>query len=158
MKPNQCVKCGAPLGPTSLKCGSCGASVVVSWRELATLVGVAAVVGTGVAIAAHGDALSAAKVFLGLCLVLAAICLYFWPAAVAAGRRHRHAGAVFALNLLLGWTFLGWVLSMVWAMMTPKPTASDASLVKACPFCAESINVAAIRCKHCGSDLGAPSS
>lgn len=27
-----------------------------------------------------------------------------------------NAGAIFALNLFLGWTFIGWVIALVWAL------------------------------------------
>ena len=42
--------------------------------------------------------------------------LYFLPAIVAGFRDHRNTGAVFVLNLFLGWTFIGWVIALVWAM------------------------------------------
>lgn len=47
----------------------------------------------------------------GLLLLL----LYFLPAYIARRRRHRNGPAIFVLNLFLGWTFLGWVLALVWA-------------------------------------------
>ena len=47
-------------------------------------------------------------------IVLAA--LYFAPSVVAVLRRHHNALAIFAVNLLLGWTFLGWVAALVWAL------------------------------------------
>ena len=31
--------------------------------------------------------------------------------------------------------------------------ASDAAGIKVCPFCAEEVKAAAVRCKHCGSDI-----
>ena len=40
--------------------------------------------------------------------------IYFITAIV--GRKKRNFGAIFALNLLLGWTLLGWVLALVWAL------------------------------------------
>ncbi len=49
-------------------------------------------------------------------IFLIAFALYFVPAVVAGKRNHRNQGAIFALNLLLGWTFLFWVLSLVWAL------------------------------------------
>ena len=51
-----------------------------------------------------------------LVLGLAGILVYFAPALVA-NRRHRHARAITMLNLLLGWTFIGWIAAMVWACM-----------------------------------------
>ncbi len=41
--------------------------------------------------------------------------MYFLPTVIAAGRRKRNAGAIFVLNLFLGWSLIGWVLALVWA-------------------------------------------
>jgi hypothetical protein len=48
-------------------------------------------------------------------LVIIGLILYFLPAVVASIRGHHNQGAIFALNLLLGWTLLGWVTAFVWA-------------------------------------------
>lgn len=40
---------------------------------------------------------------------------YFFPSIVAWGRKN-HAGAIFALNLLLGWTGVAWVVALVMAL------------------------------------------
>jgi hypothetical protein len=55
-------------------------------------------------------------------MTIAALCLipYFLPTIIAAMRSHPSAGAIFAVNLFLGWTFIGWVLCLIWA-------ASDSS-------------------------------
>jgi len=42
---------------------------------------------------------------------------YFLPALVAMLRGHRQAVAILVLNLLLGWTGIGWAVAMVWAVM-----------------------------------------
>lgn len=47
-------------------------------------------------------------------LFLVAI-LYFVPTVIAIFRSHRNCVPVFLLNLLLGWTFIGWVCSLVWS-------------------------------------------
>jgi hypothetical protein len=52
-----------------------------------------------------------------------------WPARPASisslltivGRKKRNATAIFALNLLLGWTVLGWVAALVWAVTSDPP-------------------------------------
>jgi hypothetical protein len=41
---------------------------------------------------------------------------YLMPALVAAIRRHRFTQAIAALNVLLGWTGLGWLAAMIWAV------------------------------------------
>lgn len=47
---------------------------------------------------------------------LAGLILYFAPTFFAYGRSHNNTLAIFALNLLLGWTFLGWVIALVWSL------------------------------------------
>jgi uncharacterized protein YecT (DUF1311 family) len=46
--------------------------------------------------------------FLVLCL------LYFYPTFKAMGKRN--TGAIFALNLLTGWSAIGWVVALIWAL------------------------------------------
>jgi hypothetical protein len=41
--------------------------------------------------------------------------IYFAPAITAYSRKHLNASAILLLNLLLGWTFIGWVIAAVWA-------------------------------------------
>jgi hypothetical protein len=38
------------------------------------------------------------------------------PFAVAFYKKRANTGAIFALNLFLGWTLIGWVISLVWAL------------------------------------------
>jgi hypothetical protein len=48
-------------------------------------------------------------------LVVLILLLYFLPAIIAHVRRHRQIAAISLLNLVLGWTGLGWVLVFFWA-------------------------------------------
>ncbi len=41
--------------------------------------------------------------------------LYFLPVVIAASRMHRNSVPILLLNLFLGWTFLGWLVCLVWA-------------------------------------------
>ncbi len=43
------------------------------------------------------------------------VLLDFAPTLIAYGRRHRHRRAILILNLLTGWTVIGWVISAVWS-------------------------------------------
>ena len=42
---------------------------------------------------------------------------YFLPTLVSFLRQRKNRLAIFLLNLLLGWTILGWVVSLVWSVM-----------------------------------------
>jgi hypothetical protein len=41
--------------------------------------------------------------------------VYFTPSFVAKSRQKDNTTAIFLLNLFLGWTFVGWVVALVWA-------------------------------------------
>jgi cytochrome c biogenesis protein CcdA len=55
--------------------------------------------------------------FVGIVLAFYcfAVALYFLPTIVAASRGHHNRSAIFMLNLLTGWTFVGWVAAFVWS-------------------------------------------
>jgi len=42
--------------------------------------------------------------------------IYFIPTIIAFSKGKRNKGAIFALNLFLGLTFIGWIISLVWAL------------------------------------------
>jgi hypothetical protein len=48
---------------------------------------------------------------------------YFLPTLLAAYRYHTNTTAIFVLNLLLGWTMIGWIVALVWAFTKPNPSA-----------------------------------
>jgi hypothetical protein len=71
--------------------------------------------------------------------------LYFLPSVV--GDRKRNRWAIFTLNLLLGWTILGWIGALVWAL------CAEPSLK---PVLSHSANNAMSQnafCGHCGSPV-----
>ncbi|QKM64710.1 hypothetical protein DCO17_05355 [Polynucleobacter tropicus] len=41
---------------------------------------------------------------------------YFLPFAIAFNRKRANTGAIFVLNLFLGWSLIGWVVALVWAL------------------------------------------
>jgi hypothetical protein len=45
-------------------------------------------------------------------MLIAAVLLYLLPSFVAEFRNHRNKGAIVVLDLLLGWTFIGWVIAI----------------------------------------------
>ncbi|KAE9626396.1 superinfection immunity protein [Aeromonas veronii] len=48
------------------------------------------------------------------------LCLYLIPTTVAAKRNHHNMLAIFMLNLLGGWTFIGWAAALIWACTAVK--------------------------------------
>jgi hypothetical protein len=55
--------------------------------------------------------------------------LYFLPTVVAMSRRIKTPQGPILLNLLLGWTILGWIGALIWAACAPaktKPLADGA--------------------------------
>jgi Superinfection immunity protein len=47
---------------------------------------------------------------------------YFLPSFIAWGRNR--AAAIFALNLVAGWTVIGWLAALVWACSAGRATAA----------------------------------
>ena len=103
-------------------------------------------------------------------MILMGAAIYFLPTIAALARGKRNAGAIFALNLLLGWTLAGWIIALVWALTRdPAPTAlsagcSGAPLYTGSPrvLAAGSggqvytaSQVSARYCSSCGSELRA---
>ena len=59
-----------------------------------------------------------------------ALAFYFLPTIVASSRGHHSAGAVFVLNLIFGWTLLGWVVAFVWSFTNPTPVVVNNQTAK----------------------------
>lgn len=57
-------------------------------------------------------------------LLLIAFPVYFLPSIIAGYRRKSNVSAIIMLNLFLGWTVLGWIISCVWALSPDNNQAS----------------------------------
>jgi hypothetical protein len=72
--------------------------------------------------AAIGDSLMAlvggSLVFL-LLAILAGLLLYMLPTLIARSRGHRNSAMIGFINFFTGWTLLGWIGCLVWAVSNP---------------------------------------
>lgn len=91
-------------------------------------------------------------------IILGAI--YFAPSLVAIGREHRNTAGIFVVNLALGWTFVGWIVALVWALThapavvaIARTSAPVGDRRRPCPLCAEAILPAARVCHYCKQEL-----
>lgn len=59
-------------------------------------------------------------VFSNWLFFIPGLLLYFVPTIAATIRRSKQAFAIFLLNFLLGFTFIGWAIALVWAFASEK--------------------------------------
>jgi hypothetical protein len=64
------------------------------------------------------------------------IALYFVPSLIAALRGHHQTTAIFLLNLLLGWTFIGWVVALIWSATAAPPAPQSVVVIDGKPYAA----------------------
>jgi hypothetical protein len=120
-----------PLGPLGSTGGDALEEMKGRWASLsggakAAVAAGAAVVGLVVAV----KILPALIAAMGVGLFLALLFLPYWiPTIVAFVRKHPSKGGIFALNFFLGWTFIGWVVSFVWAVSDNSPRAASQTVI-----------------------------
>jgi len=49
---------------------------------------------------------------------------YFLPSILAIARHKRDTTAILLLNLFLGWTAIGWIVALVWALKQDYPVVA----------------------------------
>jgi hypothetical protein len=92
---------------------------------------------------------------------------YFIPSIVAFARRHHNAVPILFLNIFLGWTLIGWVGALIWALTTPRevsslvapareiqpPAPAPAPEKRFCPNCGNQVKPTDAFCSNCGTKL-----
>ena len=48
--------------------------------------------------------------------ILVAVALYWLPTIIGVARKQPSVMAIAALNFFLGWTVIGWIMSLVWSL------------------------------------------
>ena len=54
-----------------------------------------------------------------LFIILASVALYVLPIIMVIALKRTHVAGVTIVTLLLGWTLLGWVAALAWAVSSP---------------------------------------
>jgi len=89
---------------------------------------------------------------------LVSLFLYFLPAFLA--RNKPNFTSILILNILAGWTFVGWIIALVWALSSdsqrpatapPQPSQPAASASFFCTSCGKPCPPGARFCSACGA-------
>jgi hypothetical protein len=51
------------------------------------------------------------------------LAMYFLPSLIAFARSKRDMTAIFLLNFFLGWSVIGWIIALIWAVKPDVPVA-----------------------------------
>jgi hypothetical protein len=92
-------------------------------------------------------------------MIVVGTAIYFIPSVVAYSRSARNFLAIFLLNLFLGWSLVGWLGSLIWALVDEKKEPAPPASISApapiayCPQCGQSVGPADQFCSHCGHPL-----
>ena len=96
---------------------------------------------------------------LAICL---GIFIYFLPSYIASKRKARSGCGIFVVNLFFGWTFIGWIVALIWA--ASDTTRDEVARVarapsyypappppgqRTCPNCGRAIRQGATTCPNC---------
>ncbi len=91
---------------------------------------------------------------------------YFIPSIVAFARKQHNAVPILFLNIFLGWTLIGWVGALIWALTTPQEVRSPVAPMREikppqppaekrfCPNCGNQVKPTDAFCSNCGAKLG----
>lgn len=88
---------------------------------------------TVVSILAQQNGLSPQAWILIFITGLVCCLIYFAPTAIAAMRQHHQIGVVIAVNVFLGWTLVGWVVALAFALSAQRLEHSDVAPLAPAP-------------------------
>ena len=103
-------------------------TVVVSTPRVLTRAEIDKINGIGHSSPVHVNAsgYSGVSLFAVFLMIGLGIVAYFIPGIIAVTRRHRKATFILIVNLFFGWSVLGWIFALVWALranVAPKAVA-----------------------------------
>lgn len=81
------------------------------------------ITGTIIVVRSLGAAETAATggvLLFGIVIFVGGLAVYFLPTIIAGVRSHRNLIAIGVLNAAFGWTLVGWIAAMIWAVYQEK--------------------------------------
>jgi len=76
---------------------------------------------TGMSVAA--TAAGGPSALMQIVFYVSLVALYLLPVYEASKRRHPRIVPISLIDILLGWTVVGWIVALVWAVRRPEPEA-----------------------------------
>lgn len=111
----KCPYCYSPVPRHAKKCPKCG-----EWLEKDTPLGCYTILSIIVFLSSLGILNSALQdgftAFLMSLAIVFILWIYFIPAWIAEIRNNPSTTAIFVVNLFFGWSLIGWVIALIWAL------------------------------------------
>lgn len=90
--------------------------------------------------------------FLGM------VAVYFIPTIIATSRHKANLAPIIAVNVLLGWSVVGWIVALAWALSTQSVDTMPVGVAPAgvapssrlCTNCGKYSQYGTAFCPHCG--------
>jgi hypothetical protein len=90
----------------------------------------------------------------GFPFLLVGFCIYFLPTIVAMARGKTNLTGILIVNLLFGWSVIGWIVALIWAVSTERVDqvryAQAVPQSRFCTRCGKYVEVGSHFCANCG--------
>ena len=64
------------------------------------------------------------EILVSLLFIFGFIAIYFMPFIIAVNRKHKNRVSIFLVNLLFGWSFIGWAVALIWSFTSNTESVS----------------------------------
>jgi Superinfection immunity protein len=107
-------------------------SLKPKWDALATPIKILAIgLSLAIAVIVAVKVLPALVAAMGIGILLLVLFIPYWiPTIIAFARKHPSKLGILAVNFFFGWSFIGWVLSLVWALSNTARGATQSVIVQ----------------------------
>lgn len=86
-------------------------------------------------------------------IVFLSIFIYLLPGIVASSRGTKNSAQVWAIDILVGWTFIWRVIAFVMALQHTEDNGTKKYLVYSCPDCGQPLVLNQKICHNCKSNI-----